>query len=69
MGLSAPAPSLRRAIVPLLSLIILASLVGCGGPASNSAPQVGGAKVDPDVEAQNKAAIETYSKEKGGQGR
>ena len=62
------ARSLRHAIVPLLSSIILASLAGCG-PASNSAPQIGGAKVDPDVEAQNRKAIETYSKEKGGQGR
>jgi hypothetical protein len=69
MRLSKFAPSLRHAIIPLLLLIILGSLAGCDGSASNSAPRVGGAKVDPDVEAQNKAAIETYSKQKGGQGR
>ena len=62
------APSLRHAIVPLLSLIILSSLAGCGG-GSNPAPQIGGAKVDPDVEAENRKAMEAYSKEKGGQGR
>jgi len=60
---------MRRALIPLLSSIILASLAGCGGSSSNSAPKVGGATVDPDVEAQNRAAIEAYAKEKGGKGR
>jgi hypothetical protein len=69
MRLCALAPSLRRAIVPLVSLIILTSLGGCGGSGAGSAPQVGGAKVDPDVEAENRKAMDTYAKEKGGQGR
>jgi len=64
MRLCALAPSLRHAIVPLLSLVIVTSFAGCGG-SSTSAPDIGGAKVDPDVEAQNRAAIETYNKEKG----
>jgi hypothetical protein len=61
-GIAAP---LRRAIVLVLLSMVVSSLAGCGGSASNSAPKVGGAKVDPEVEAQNRAAIETYNKEKG----
>jgi hypothetical protein len=68
MNPTATAPRLRRTVISLLSLALLAPLAGCGS-GSSSAPQVGGAKVDPDVEAQNKAAIDAYAKEKGGQGR
>jgi hypothetical protein len=59
---------LRRVVIPLVSAIILAGLAGCGGSAG-TAPKVGGAKVDPDVEAQNQKAIETYAKEKSNAGR
>ena len=53
----------RCAIIPLVLLIVVASFAGCG-PSSTSAPKVGGAKVDEDVEAQNRKAIETYNTEK-----
>ena len=64
MKFRALTPALRRAILPLLSLIIFSTLAGCGGSGSTPAANVGGAKVDPEVEAQNQAAIETYNREK-----
>jgi predicted small lipoprotein YifL len=64
MKFRALAYSRRHVIVPMLSMIILSSLAGCGGSGPGAAPKVGGAKVDPEVEAQNRAAIETYNNEK-----
>jgi hypothetical protein len=63
MRFRAVAPMVRCAIIPLFLLIVVASFAGCG-PSSTSAPKVGGAKVDEDVEAQNRKAIETYNTEK-----